>query len=56
MPSSASGAAHRATTRRRSTDEITLFRNVGGGHLDLFTARYLSERLGQEVRAEDGCT
>jgi ornithine cyclodeaminase/alanine dehydrogenase-like protein (mu-crystallin family) len=33
---------------RRTTDEITLFKNVGGGHLDLFTARYLSDRLREE--------
>ena len=30
---------------RRSTDEITLFKNAGGGHLDLMTARYLIEKL-----------
>lgn len=31
--------------RGRETDEqITLFKNVGGGHLDLFTAQYLSEQ------------
>ncbi len=29
------------TGGRRSRDEITLFKNVGGGHLDLFTAQYL---------------
>jgi ornithine cyclodeaminase len=27
---------------RRSAEEITLFKNVGGGHLDLFTARHLA--------------
>ena len=26
---------------RRSADEITVFKNVGGGHLDLFTAQHL---------------
>ncbi len=31
---------------RRSDDEITLFKNGGGGHLDLFSARYLATRLG----------
>jgi ornithine cyclodeaminase/alanine dehydrogenase-like protein (mu-crystallin family) len=25
--------------------EITLFKNVGGAHLDLFTARHLMEQL-----------
>jgi ornithine cyclodeaminase len=34
-----------AAKGRRSRDEITVFKNVGGGHLDLFTARHLSERL-----------
>ncbi|MBN34762.1 MAG: ornithine cyclodeaminase [Rhodospirillaceae bacterium] len=31
---------------RTSDDEITLFKNSGGGHLDLGTARFLMERLG----------
>jgi ornithine cyclodeaminase/alanine dehydrogenase-like protein (mu-crystallin family) len=26
---------------RTSSDEVTVFKNVGGGHLDLFTAQYL---------------
>ncbi|MDQ0322795.1 ornithine cyclodeaminase [Pararhizobium capsulatum DSM 1112] len=26
---------------RRSTEEITVYKNVGGGHLDMFTARHL---------------
>lgn len=30
---------------RRSTEEITVFKNVGGGHLDLFTAQHLRERM-----------
>ncbi|HEX2525746.1 MAG TPA: ornithine cyclodeaminase family protein [Geminicoccus sp.] len=29
---------------RRSNDEITLFKNVGGAHLDLFTARHLMRK------------
>jgi len=33
----------RGTARgRRDESEITVFKNVGGGHLDLFTARHLS--------------
>jgi ornithine cyclodeaminase len=27
---------------RASSDEITVFKNVGGGHLDLFTAQFLT--------------
>lgn len=30
--------------KRRSDDEITLFKNGGGAHLDLITARYILER------------
>jgi len=30
---------------RRSAEEITLFKNAGGGHLDLGTARFLMTRL-----------
>lgn len=30
---------------REAAEQITLFKNVGGGHLDLFTAQYLSERF-----------
>lgn len=30
---------------RRSPDEVTVFKNVGGGHLDLFTAAYLQKQL-----------
>lgn len=29
---------------RRHPDEITMFKNVGGAHLDMYTARYLMER------------
>ena len=31
---------------RRSEDEITLFKNGGGAHLDLMTARYILDRVG----------
>jgi ornithine cyclodeaminase/alanine dehydrogenase-like protein (mu-crystallin family) len=31
---------------RRSDDEITLFKNGGGAHLDLMTARYVLDRVG----------
>ena len=31
---------------RRSAEEITIFKNNGGAHLDLFTAAALAERLG----------
>ncbi len=31
---------------RESADDITLFKNSGGGHLDLGTARFLADRLG----------
>jgi ornithine cyclodeaminase len=30
---------------RASRDEITLFKNAGGGHLDLMTAQFISERV-----------
>ena len=30
---------------RRSDDEITLFKNGGGAHLDLMTARYILDRF-----------
>lgn len=30
---------------RQSADEITIFKNVGGGHLDLFTAQLLGQHL-----------
>ena len=29
---------------RQSDDEITIFKNVGGGHLDLFTAQFLARK------------
>ncbi len=35
-----------AVPARESDDQITLFKNGGGGHLDLFTALYLTTRLG----------
>lgn len=31
---------------RRSADEITLYKNIGGGHLDLFTAESMMAALG----------
>ena len=31
---------------RRSADEITLFKNAGGGHLDLMTAAFVHAQLG----------
>lgn len=34
---------------RRSAEEITLFKNGGGAHLDLMTARYLAARLRQSA-------
>lgn len=34
------------TFARRSDDEITLFKNGGGAHLDLMTARYVLDRAG----------
>ncbi|MBF9045558.1 ornithine cyclodeaminase [Rhodobacterales bacterium LSUCC0031] len=34
------------TFSRRSEDEITLFKNGGGAHLDLMTARYVLDRVG----------
>jgi ornithine cyclodeaminase/alanine dehydrogenase-like protein (mu-crystallin family) len=30
---------------RTSDAQITMYKNVGGGHLDLFTARYLLDEL-----------
>jgi ornithine cyclodeaminase/alanine dehydrogenase-like protein (mu-crystallin family) len=33
---------------RRSDTDITIFKNVGGGHLDLFTAQYLASVLVNE--------
>ena len=30
--------------KRRSDDEITLFKNGGGAHLDLMTSRYILDR------------
>ena len=31
---------------RTAAERITMYKNSGGGHLDLFTARYLLRRLG----------
>lgn len=31
---------------RRSADEITVFKNAGGGHLDLMTAEFIAQRIG----------
>jgi ornithine cyclodeaminase/alanine dehydrogenase-like protein (mu-crystallin family) len=41
------GLAQGLCPGRQSAEEITLFKNAGGGHLDLMTARHLMERLGQ---------
>lgn len=30
---------------RTNNKQITVFKNVGGGHLDLFTARYMHETI-----------
>ncbi|MBV8208453.1 MAG: hypothetical protein JO133_00160 [Burkholderiaceae bacterium] len=35
---------------RRSPEEITLFKNAGGGHLDLMTAELIYQQLGIESR------
>ena len=32
--------------RRRNAKEITVFKNAGGGHLDLMTAEFIAQRLG----------
>ncbi len=32
-------------TGRKSTQEITMFKNGGGGHLDLMTARYIHDKI-----------
>ena len=36
---------------RRSADEITLFKNAGGGHLDLMTAQFVCERAPPQAQA-----
>lgn len=41
---------------RESRDEITLFKNVGGGHLDLFTARHLMDRANQLELSKEQAT
>ncbi|MEB0123206.1 hypothetical protein QN391_21345 [Pseudomonas sp. CCI1.2] len=33
---------------RFTTDQITVFKNAGGAHLDLFTAQLLARKLGIE--------
>ena len=33
----------------RGPEDVTLFKNGGGGHLDLFTALYIRDRLREEV-------
>ena len=38
--------------RRRSDEEITLFKNGGGAHLDLMTARYILDAWSGKERAE----
>lgn len=35
-------------TGRRTSEEITVFKNCGGGHLDLFVAEYLYEKIAQQ--------
>jgi ornithine cyclodeaminase/alanine dehydrogenase-like protein (mu-crystallin family) len=42
------GLAQQQCPGRQSRDEITLFKNAGGGHLDLMTAQFLLERLKQD--------
>ncbi len=37
---------------RQSAEEITFYKNAGGGHLDLGTARFLLERLDSLLKAE----
>lgn len=34
---------------RTSRDQITVFKNAGGGHLDLMCARHLMARLGEDI-------
>jgi ornithine cyclodeaminase/alanine dehydrogenase-like protein (mu-crystallin family) len=38
---------------RRSASDITLFKNAGGGHLDLMTCEVVFERLGAKLNAAD---
>lgn len=38
---------------RTSDDQITVFKNVGGGHLDLFVARHLRDAVLTDPDAED---
>ncbi|NIR28418.1 MAG: hypothetical protein GWN84_03650 [Gammaproteobacteria bacterium] len=37
-----------ACAGRRRADEITLFKNAGGGHLDLMSARFVAARALEE--------
>lgn len=37
---------------RTSDDQVTMYKNVGGGHLDLFTARHLLTRLTSSLPSE----
>lgn len=39
-------------TLDRRPDDITLFKNGGGGHLDLFSALFILDRLRQEARID----
>ena len=32
--------------RRRRADEITVYKNAGGGHLDLMTAEFIAQKIG----------
>ena len=34
---------------RRSPDDITFFKNAGGGHLDLMTAQTVFHHLGEKL-------
>jgi hypothetical protein len=34
----------------RPAEETTLFKNIGGAHLDLFTAHYLLRRMADNIR------
>ena len=36
----------RGVPGRQSAEEITFFKNAGGGHLDLMTAKFIAERVG----------
>jgi ornithine cyclodeaminase len=34
---------------RRSSDDITFFKNAGGGHLDLMTSEVIFQQLGPKL-------